>query len=228
VLTFDGPAGPLAALLDLPAADRGTHAALFCHPHPQYGGTMHSKVVYRAARAARDLGIPTLRFNFRGTGGSAGTFDDGRGEAEDARSALDFLSERFPGRALIAGGYSFGSWVAMRVGAADERVSALIGIGTATTVFGTEFLQAIAKPALFVQGTADRLGPIAELEAALAARAGAAPARTRIASIEGAEHLFIGHETEVYAAVREFLAEFIAGSVPGRPTGPTEGSMAST
>jgi alpha/beta superfamily hydrolase len=184
---------------------------------------MHSKVVYRAARAARDLGIPTLRFNFRGTGGSAGTFDGGRGEAEDARSALDFLSQRFPGRALIAGGYSFGSWVAMRVGAADERVTALIGIGTATTVFGTEFLQSIAKPALFVQGTADRFGPIAELEAALAR----VPARTRIARIEGAEHLFIGHELEVYAAVREFLSELVSG--PGSGLGqPMEGKETST
>ena len=225
MLTFDGPAGPLVALLDLPAADRGTHAALFCHPHPQYGGTMHNKVMYRAGRAARDLGIPTLRFNFRGTGGSAGIFDGGRGEAEDARSALDFLSQRFPGRALIAGGYSFGSWVAVRVGAADERVTALIAIGTATTIFGTEFLQAIAKPALFVQGTVDRLGPIAELEAALAG----VPARTRIARIEGAEHLFIGHEMEVYAAVREFLSEMVSGSGPGSGLGqPMEGKETST
>jgi len=220
VLTIPGPAGPLAALLDLPAADCGTHAALFCHPHPQYGGTMHNKVVYRAARAARDLGIPTLRFNFRGTSGSAGTFDGGRGEAEDARSALGYLSERFPGRALIAGGYSFGSWVAIRVGAVDERVTGLVAIGTATTAFGTDFLDAIAKPALFVQGAADRLGPIAELEAALAASPARAAGRTRIVPIVGAEHLFTGHEMEVYGAVREFLAEFIAGT--------TAGSIAST
>jgi alpha/beta superfamily hydrolase len=186
---------------------------------------MHSKVVYRAARAARDLGIPTLRFNFRGTGGSAGTFDEGHGEAEDARAALDFLSQRFPGRALIAGGYSFGSWVAIRVGAADDRVTALIAIGTATTVFGTDFLQSIAKPALFVQGTADQFGPIAELEAALAGVAGAAAARPRIVRIEGAEHLFIGHETEVYAAVWEFLAEFVPGWEVNRPM---EGKETST
>ena len=219
MLTLPGPAGPLAALLDLPAADRGTHAALFCHPHPQYGGTMHSKVVYRIARAARDLGIPTLRFNFRGAGGSAGTFDDGRGEAEDARAALDFLSQRFPGRELIAGGYSFGSWVALRVGADDDRVTTLVAIGFPTTVFGTEVVRAIAKPALVVQGGADRLGPIAELEAALAESPAGAAGRTRVTSIDGAEHLFTGHELEVYAAVREFLAEHILG--------PTAGSIAS-
>jgi len=160
-----------------------------------------------------------------GTGGSAGTFDDGRGEAEDARAALDFLSQRFPGRALIAGGYSFGNWVAMRVGAADERVTALIAIGTAITIFGTEFVQAIAKPALFVQGTADRFGPIAELEAAVAQSPAAADGRTRIARIEGAEHLFIGHELEVYAAVQEFLAELVSesGSGPGSGPGPGPG-----
>jgi alpha/beta superfamily hydrolase len=208
VLTIPGPAGPLAALLDLPAADRGTHAALFCHPHPEYGGTMHNKVVYRAARAARDQGIPTLRFNFRGVGGradrSAGIYDGGRGEADDARSALAFLAERFPGRGLIAGGFSFGAWVAVRVGAADERVAGLIAIGTATAIFGSDFLGAVAKPALFVQGTEDRFGPIVDLAAALATLpAGVA----RMARVEGAEHLFTGHEGEVYAAVRAFLIE---------------------
>ena len=219
MLTLAGPAGPLVALLDLPVADRSTHAALFCHPHPQYGGTMHNKVVYRAARAARDLGIPTLRFNFRGTAGSAGTFDGGRGEAEDAQSALDFLGQRFPGRALIAGGYSFGSWVAMRAGNADDRVTGLIAIGTAITAFGAEFLSAITKPTLFVQGTADPFGSIPELEAAVAASPAGATGRTRIVRIADAKHQFTGHELLVYAAVREFLAELIPG--------PTAGSIAS-
>jgi uncharacterized protein len=214
VLALRGPQGPLAALLDLPdpargATDRGTHAALVCHPHPQYGGTMHNKVVYRAARAARDLGIPTLRFNFRGVGGSAGTFDEGQGEADDARAALDFLRERFPDRALIAGGYSFGAWVAVRVAAAEPDIAALIAIGTATRVFGTDFLAPIAKPSLFVQGTADAVGPIAELEAAV----GRLPAGVaRVVRVEGAEHLFRGHEGQVYAAVRAFLIELMEGA----------------
>jgi alpha/beta superfamily hydrolase len=162
---------------------------------------MHSKVVYRAARAARDSGIPTLRLDFRGVGGSAGAFDGGRGEAEDAESAFSFLAERFPGRRLVAGGYSFGAWVGVRVGNAMPAVDTLIAIGTPTTVYGVDYLATVAKPILFVQGTADPIGPIAAVEAA-AQKLGA---RARVVRIEGANHLFAGREDEVYAAVREFL-----------------------
>src|SRR5436190_2823361 len=139
-----GPAGSLEALLDEPAAARGVSpdglvenghadgsvkaAVVFAHPHPQYGGTMHTKVVYQAAKALARIGCAVLRFNFRGAGRSAGTFDEGRGEREDFQAALDFMHERYPGAPLWAGGMSFGSWVGLTVAASDRRVQALIGI----------------------------------------------------------------------------------------------------
>ena len=104
-------------------------AAVVCHPHPLYGGTMHNKVVFRVARALHGLGLPVLRFNFRGTGMSAGEHDFGRGEADDVRAALDYLAEQFPGRPLLLAGFSFGAWVGLRVGCGDARVAELVGLG---------------------------------------------------------------------------------------------------
>ena len=105
------------------------HVALVCHPHPLYGGTMHNKVVFRAAKAALLLGLPTLRFNFRGAGKSVGTFAGGDGEREDVRAALDYLAAHFPGLPVCLMGFSFGSWVGLAVGATDPRVSTLVGLG---------------------------------------------------------------------------------------------------
>ena len=105
------------------------HVALVCHPHPLYGGTMHNKVVFRAAKAALLSGLPTLRFNFRGAGKSVGTFTGGDGEREDVRAALDYLAAHFPGLPVCLMGFSFGSWVGLAVGATDSRVSTLVGLG---------------------------------------------------------------------------------------------------
>jgi alpha/beta superfamily hydrolase len=204
VAWIPGPAGPLEALFDRPAADCGTHAALFCHPHPQYGGTMHSKIVYQAVRAARDTGLPTLRFNFRGAGGSGGTFDEGRGEADDARAALDRLAAEFPGRTLVAGGFSFGAWMAVTVGARDPRVGALVSIGTPIGIYGAAPFAEIAKPILFVHGSEDPFGPAAQI----AALAAALPAG-RVTGIAGAGHLFTGREAAVATAVAAFLRDLI-------------------
>lgn len=204
---IQGPAGPLEALLDQPAVDCGTHAALICHPHPQVGGTMHSKVVYRAARAARDQGLPVLRFNFRGAGRSAGTFDQGCGEAADVRAALDWLAAAYPGRALVAGGFSFGAWMAATAGAGDPRVAALVSIATPIAIYGTAHLAGIAKPILFVHGSADPFGAAAEI-AAIAATLPAA----RLVRVAGAGHLFTRQEQEVAAAVGSFLREIVASA----------------
>jgi alpha/beta superfamily hydrolase len=202
---ISGPAGRLEALIDRPVTDCGTHAALFCHPHPEYGGTMHHKVVYRAARAARDLGVPALRFNFRGVEASAGEFDSGRGEMEDARASLEHLATVYPGRRLLAGGFSFGAWTAALVGEADPRVDALISIGTPIGIYGADYLARVSKPILFVHGSEDRYGAVDELAAI--ARRTAGPAE--FVRIEGAEHLFTDREGEVYAAVRDFLRRFV-------------------
>lgn len=198
---ISGPAGRLEAVIDQPTSDRGTHAAVFCHPHPQYGGTMHHKVVYRAARAARDLGIPALRFNFRGVEESAGAFDSGRGEAEDAQAAIQHLAGTYPGRRLVAGGFSFGAWMAVAVGAEDPRVDALVSIGTPIGLYGADYLREVRKPILFVQGSDDPFGSADELSAIASEMAG----RAEFVRIEGTEHLFTGREMDVYRAIRDFL-----------------------
>src|SRR5690242_2105712 len=137
-LMIDGPAGPLEALLEEPkpkpdgtgSAPAPRAAVVFAHPHPQQGGggTMHTKAVFQGAKGLVRIGCAVLRFNFRGVGSSAGVFDDGRGEVEDFRAALDYMYNRYPGVPLWAAGFSFGSWIALETGAADPRVSVLIGI----------------------------------------------------------------------------------------------------
>jgi alpha/beta superfamily hydrolase len=126
---LEGLAGRLEAILWKPVA-RPPLAALVCHPHPLFGGTMHNKVVYQAAKSLDALSLPVLRFNFRGAGLSGGAHDRGRGEEEDVSTALDFLAGEFPGIPLLVAGFSFGCWVGLRVGCADERVRELIGLGT--------------------------------------------------------------------------------------------------
>src|SRR3954470_388388 len=125
-----GPAGPLEALLDEPAntnfSDSPKAAVVFAHPHPQFGGTMHTKGVYQAAKGLARIGCAVLRFNFRGVGRSEGTFDEGVGERSDFTAAIDLMAARFPGVPLWAAGFSFGSWIALETGSADPRVSLLI------------------------------------------------------------------------------------------------------
>src|SRR3981189_2773689 len=127
-----GPAGRLEELLwDVPDRDdiaRPPLAAVVCHPHPLFGGTMHNKVVYQTAKTIHRFGLPVLRFNFRGAGSSDGAHDEGRGEQDDVSAALDFLAAEYPGAPLLLAGFSFGSWVGMRVGCEDPRVSHLIGL----------------------------------------------------------------------------------------------------
>ncbi len=180
--------------------------ALVCHPHPVYGGTMHNKVVYRMAKTAISLGLPTLRFNFRGAGKSAGTFDNGVGEREDARAALDHLTARFAGLPVCLMGFSFGSWVGLSVGAAHPRVTALVGLGVPTGICDFTFLHEIRKPKLIIQATQDQYGPrdqVAELYGKL-------EEPKQIHWVEGADHFFNGKLDEVQRALQDFLV-----SMPG-------------
>src|SRR5436309_8250599 len=153
-LMLDGPAGQLEALLNS-GAENATHAALVCHPHPVFGGTMHNKVVFHAMKALNSCGFPVLRFNFRGTGLSHGEHDNGRGEIDDVRTALDWLDREFH-LPLIFAGFSFGAAVGLNAACADERVKALIGLGTPVQAEGRayqyDFLRDCAKPKLFVSG----------------------------------------------------------------------------
>ncbi len=200
------PHGLLEGLLRLP--DQQAHAesspkmaALVCHPHPQFGGTMHNKVVFRIAAALVDHGIPALRFNFRGVGRSTGSYDDGRGEADDIRAALDALDARFPGAPLLLAGFSFGAWTGLPVGAADPRVTHLLGAGVPVRLLQVSSLAGCVKPKLIIQGELDEYGPREQLEAWYADLS--EPKRLTI--VPGADHFFTKHQSELAAALDEGL-----------------------
>ena len=210
-----GPAGSLEALLDGPeptASGTGPirAAVVFAHPHPQFGGTMHTKVVYRSAKSLARIGCAVLRFNFRGVGRSQGAFDQGDGEKEDFKAALDFMAARYPGAPLWAAGFSFGSWVALEVGAIDDRVSALIGIAppVATSISGHnytfEHTLASTKPKFFVQGEADEVCPLE----AMWTFYGKLQEPKELVVIDAADHLFEGTAEEVGDTLEDLLSDF--------------------
>ena len=178
-----------------------TYVGLVCHPHPLYGGTMHNKVVFQVAKVLQEQNIPALRFNFRGVGHSSGVYDEGRGEMDDARFALEFLSRRYPGIPAIIAGFSFGSWVGLRVGAEDDRVQALIGLSTTARMFKDNTLQGCYKPKLFIHGTEDEQAPY-ELTQAWFEQV---PAPKRLVTMQGADHFFQSRLTELQCLVVDFV-----------------------
>lgn len=204
-LDLTGPAGPLEALLE-----EGTTppraAVVFGHPHPQYGGTMHTRAVYQAAKGLIRIGCTVLRFNFRGVGRSAGEFDQGEGEMADFRSALDFMAGRYPNVPLWAGGFSFGSWVALETGAVDPRVSVLIGVAPPVKREGYTWDHTLAseKPKFFVQGDLDELCAIKDMWAFY----GTLKEPKEMVVIDGANHLFEGKATEVGEALEDLLGDY--------------------
>ncbi len=165
--------------------------AVVCHPHPLFGGTMHNKVVFQAAKALHRRGIPVLRFNFRGAGLSEGVHDKGRGEQDDVRAALDYLAREFPGRPILLAGFSFGAWVGLRVGCEDARVTKLIGLGLPVDDSDLRYLRSCAKPKLIIQGGNDQFGSRANVEALFATM----PEPKRLVIVEGADHFFAGNWT---------------------------------
>lgn len=201
-LTIPGPAGALEALLDAPASPRA--AVVFAHPLPTHGGTMHTKVVFQGAKALVRIGCAVLRFNFRGVGRSAGRFDEGRGEMDDFRAALDFMAARHPGLPLWAAGFSFGSWIALETGAADPRVSVLIGIAPPIARYGFTATLESTKPKFFIQGDLDELCPLKDLRAFYAR----AKEPKELVVIDGANHLFDGRTVEVGEALEDLLGDF--------------------
>jgi alpha/beta superfamily hydrolase len=216
VTDLAGPAGRLEAILDLPAASPPGSpgpiraAVVFAHPHPQFGGTMHTKVVYQGAKGLTRLGCAVLRFNFRGVGASAGAFDQGDGEKADFTAAIGYMAGRYPGQPIWTAGFSFGAWVALEVGAIDDRVPALIGISppVATSVSGMkyEFPATLAseRPKFLIQGEADEVCP---LEAMWTFYAQLKEPKELVV-IDAADHLFEGKTQEVGEALEELLAGF--------------------
>lgn len=180
-----GPAGPLEAALEVTTEDTGRFFGVVCHPHPLYGGTMTNKVVTTVARAFVDLGMPVVRFNFRGIGTSVGTYADGFGETEDALAVVRWMRSRYPGRALWLGGFSFGGAVAIRV-AMHERPHALVTVAPAIErIAGTGEL-APACPWLILQGDQDELVPVESTRAWVQAQA----QPPTLIELAGAEHFF--------------------------------------
>jgi len=200
---LNGPAGPLEALLWTSASPDPARAALVCHPHPLFGGTMHNKVVYQAAKALQLRGIPVLRFNFRGAGQSEGLHDRGIGEQDDVRAALDYLAAEFPRTPILLAGFSFGSLVGLRVGCEDQRVSDLIGLGIPVDHSDLTYLRDCTKPKLIVQGGSDQFGSRANVEALF----DTLPAPKKIMFIEGADHFFTGQLEKVRSAIDAWLDE---------------------
>jgi alpha/beta superfamily hydrolase len=205
-----GPAGPLEALLDEPDTMPLRAAVVFAHPHPQFGGTLHTKVVYQGAKALARIGCAVLRFNFRGVGRSAGSFSGGPGEMDDFRAALDYMTGRYSGARLWAAGFSFGAWAALESGAQDDRVSALIGIAppVATSISGQKYTFEhtlhSSKPKFFVQGEADDVCPLEAMWAFYAK----VPEPRELVVIDAADHLFEGKTQEVGEALEDLLADF--------------------
>ena len=159
-----GPAGRLEALLEEPEEREPQEAALICHPHPQHGGTMHNKVVYRIARGLRQAGYVTLRFNYRGVNLSEGVYDRGEGELQDAQTALAWLRERYPALPYSLAGFSFGSRVVLRLGCDLPDVRQVIAAGFPTTYKDRSFLAGCTVPRVFIQSTNDEHGPKPDLE----------------------------------------------------------------
>ncbi|MBI4265554.1 MAG: alpha/beta fold hydrolase [Acidobacteria bacterium] len=198
-----GPVGPLEALLDLPAGPPRA-AVVFAHPLPTAGGSMHTKVVFQGAKALAGIGCVVLRFNFRGVGRSAGAWDNGRGELEDYRAAVDFMAGRCPDLEIWAAGFSFGSYIAATVGADDDRVCALIAIAPPVDTYEFASVKMSTKPKFIVHGERDEHIPLRIVRQFYARL----HEPKELAEIDRANHLFEGQASEVGDALADLLEGF--------------------
>lgn len=196
--------GKLEAILKEPKGEpKGV--ALVCHPHPMGGGTMHNKVVYRAAAGLIDAGLITLRFNFRGVGASNGEHD-GEKERQDVKDALDYLAENYPNQPITLAGFSFGSRMGMEVGMSDKRVVRLISIGTPVDKYDDyDFLVNVRKPILFVHGDRDEFGALENVEKLVEKVAENTDAT--LVSFENCGHFFDEHLNELRDAIKDWTLE---------------------
>jgi alpha/beta superfamily hydrolase len=205
-LFIPAPHGRLEAILKEPRDGLVWGVALVLHPHPLFGGTMHNKVVFRAAAALNDAGLVTLRLNFRGVGQSTGEHDEGRGEREDVRAGLDYLTTNYPGKEITLCGFSFGARVGLEVGIADDQVARLISIGTPVDKYDFSFLAQGRKPILFVQGDRDEYGGLVHLRTLVERVSAQMPAQLSV--IEGAGHFFDDQLDELKRVITEWMRSF--------------------
>ncbi len=199
-VTFPGPAGELEAVLEVPDSDGIVGAVVVCHPHPQHGGTMHNKVVHTLARAFVRSGFAALRFNFRGTEGSAGSYDEGIGELDDALATLDWLARRYRQVPLWLGGFSFGAAIAIRA-ALSTPVDGLISVAPAVHRFANGLEQQPECPWLVIQGDEDEL---IEIDETITWINSLSPG-PELLVVPGAEHFFHGRLNDLRTAVMEFV-----------------------
>lgn len=189
-----------AALKEAEGQLRG--GAVFCHPHPIHGGTLHTKAVYRTAQTLTELGLRTLRFNFRGVGISTGTFDEGIGEKDDVEAALDWLElGGIRDRPVVLGGLSFGSMVGLSVGVEDERVTALLALGVPVRMYDYGYLADTRKPVLVIQGEHDEFGSPEEVRKAISGLG----SHITVREIQGSGHLFQGHFDALQDTIRDYF-----------------------
>jgi uncharacterized protein len=191
-----GPVGELESIFSY-VSKKVSHLAILCHPHPLYGGTMHNKVVYSMAMALNTIGYATVRFNFRGVGRSAGSFNHGIGEQKDVEAVIDHFHKLYPDAIKIVGGFSFGSKVGLMAANRDERIAAVIGVGVTVDVADFSFLNDYERPKLIVQGSEDQYGQ------ADAVREWFRHLKDpkKLVIIEGAPHLYDGKLTELKTAI---------------------------
>ena len=202
-LFIPAPHGQLEAIIKQPAVQPPIGVALVLHPHPLGGGTMHNKVVFRAARALNDAGLVTLRINFRGVGQSTGQYEEGRGELDDVRAGLDYLQKNNPTKKLTLCGFSFGARVGLEVAVSDPRVDFLISIGTPIDKYEFSFLAECKKPILFVHGEHDEFGNVDELKEIV--KDLGQKTLVELVVISGAGHFFEEHLDELQAAITEWI-----------------------
>jgi len=207
-LFLNGRAGRLEALLNA-GSPTATHAAVVCHPHPLYGGTLHNKIVFHTMKALNHFGFPVLRFNFRGAGLSEGEHAHGSGEVEDVCAALDWIEReyRLP---IVFAGFSFGAAVGLQAACPDPRVTALIGLGLPATpvddhVYDLECLRSCTKPKLFVSGSRDQFAPPGKLEALVNSFADP----KKLVRIEAGDHFFEGRLKELRTAIEEWMGALL-------------------
>jgi uncharacterized protein len=195
--------GRLEAILKEPGAKQSRGAVLVLHPHPLGGGTMHNKVVFRAAAALNDAGFVVLRINFRGVGQSTGHHDEGRGEREDVRAGLDYLSTNYPEQQITLCGFSFGARVGLEVGMNDDRVKRMIAIGAPVDKYDFSFLEQCRKPILFVHGEHDEYGNVDRLRDLVEHVRSNTDAELRV--IKGAGHFFDDQLDELKRVITEWV-----------------------
>ena len=196
-LMLDGPAGKLEALLEEPDDREPREAFVVCHPHPQHGGTMHNKVVYRIARGLRRAGAVVLRFNYRGVNRSEGTYDQGAGEIDDARTAIEYLRSRYAELPYSLAGFSFGSRIVLKLGCELGDPARIIAVGVPAAYAETAELGNCAVPRVFIQSTNDQFGPVASMQTYF----DRLPEPKQLVWVESTDHFFAGALPEFEEAV---------------------------